>query len=239
MSFLSAIYVRLFWIQQRMFKLLWISRCIVLSAIDQLTDVQVHTVVDHGLHHLRAAMSTNTVNTVACAVFVAITIWLLQLVVLHNIGSEPRQTSASTELIRVVFGTRRRDHNKQVFAQFHQLTFRARVTFQIVTVLADRSSSLADVIKEYKPEGTFLSVFQLLFKEPTFQTMPVWSSFVPICVCHNLEQLSGNKRGRYHKHFRITLASDEILFLRNPTLLKWLNGVPLSAPTNSRATKCA
>ena len=76
-----------------------------------------------------------------------------------------------------VTGTYQVNQIKPVLTQRHWLCIRARVTFKIATIITHQSSHLADLIEEYKLQGTLRPSSQPLLEELTFQIVTGRHSF--------------------------------------------------------------
>ena len=136
----------------------------------------------HGLRHVRAAMSVETANMVACAIIGARLDYCNSLFSGMSDANFDKLQRVQNSLARVVAGTRRRDHITPVLAQLHWLPVKARVIFKIATMVfkirrTHQPSYLAEMIEEHKPQRSLRSSSQLLLKEPTYRTVTSRRSF--------------------------------------------------------------
>ena len=140
-----------------------------------------------GLRHVRSAMSRETANTVACAIVGSRLDYCNSLLAGMSSKNLDKLQRVQNTLARLVTGTQRREHITPVLAELHWLPVRARITFQISTIVFKlrqnrQPSYLAELIRSMIPLEDFarphnhyssnLTIVSKLVSDPFATSLP-------------------------------------------------------------------
>ena len=135
-----------------------------------------------GLRHIRAALSKDTACVVASAIVgPTLDYCNAMLVGISEVNLDKLRRVRNT-LARIVTRTCRRDHISPVLADIHWLPIRARITYEIATVVfkmreVKQPMYLAELIVDYKLARELRSTSRLALKEPCVKTTTGQRSF--------------------------------------------------------------